>query len=203
VYVAPADYNGYVRVTASLDGFGQVSRTFLVGKPVVEAPPEQKIENPKPVTLPETPDPITVIEIAFTTDEGRGTGRFEIRGDAGTGRITYEGSTGLDGEFEGRYMETACQDRWSAEFPSAGLSGELLQGAGTLAKTWTCANGWQASAAGSLTMRLHLQAGGRLQIESEISVDAKITDGAGRVLQSGRQNDRDTQAGTWTMTTKR
>lgn len=55
-YVAPPDYNGYVRVTVSIDGGFQVSRTFLVGKPVAEAPPEKKIENPKEVTLPETKD---------------------------------------------------------------------------------------------------------------------------------------------------
>ena len=100
VYSAPAGYNGYVRVTASLDGFGQVSRTFLVGEAVAEAPPEQKIENPKQVTLPETPDPVTIIEVAFTTDEGRGSGRFEVRGPTATGRIDYEGTTVMEGEFE-------------------------------------------------------------------------------------------------------
>lgn len=56
-YVAPPDYNGYVRVTVSIEGGIQVSRTFLVGKPIAEAPPEKKIENPKEVTLPETKDP--------------------------------------------------------------------------------------------------------------------------------------------------
>ncbi|MDP3716395.1 MAG: hypothetical protein Q8T13_01355 [Acidobacteriota bacterium] len=56
-YVAPADYNGYVRVTVQIEGGMQVSRTFLVGKPVAEAPPEQKIENPEEVTLPETKEP--------------------------------------------------------------------------------------------------------------------------------------------------
>jgi hypothetical protein len=56
-YVAPPDYNGYVRVTVSIEGGMQVSRTFLVGKPLAEAPPEKKIENPKEVTLPETKDP--------------------------------------------------------------------------------------------------------------------------------------------------
>lgn len=56
-YVAPADYNGYVRVTVQIEGGMQVSRTFLVGQPVAEAPPEQRIENPKEITLEETKDP--------------------------------------------------------------------------------------------------------------------------------------------------
>ena len=57
IYVAPADYNGYVRVTVRVDDGMQVSRTFLVGKAVAEAPPEQKIESTKEVTLPETKNP--------------------------------------------------------------------------------------------------------------------------------------------------
>lgn len=56
-YVAPADYNGYVRVTVRIEGGMQVSRTFLVGKAIAEAPPEATIENTKEVTLPETKAP--------------------------------------------------------------------------------------------------------------------------------------------------
>jgi hypothetical protein len=96
VYVAPGDYNGYVRVTANFEGFGQVSRTFLVGKAVAEAPPEQTIENPKPVTLPETPDPPNeptawAYEVRFrqpSNDKWTASGRLEVRDGKVSGSIT-------------------------------------------------------------------------------------------------------------------
>ncbi len=188
VYTAPADYNGYVRVTASFEGYGDVSSTFLVGTPEAEAPPPQKIVNPKPVTLPETADAMA-IQVSFSDSYGRGSGRFEVTGGKANGRLEYSGrasiqNTGIKG-----------RNTWTANFGGASYQDGRIRGSGPYSGTIAFDNGARSVGKGTHSTELRLQSGGRMVVVFKVNATTRTTGPGGTATESGSKSW--TINGTW------
>ena len=192
VYRGPADYNGYVRVTASFEGYGDVSSTFLVGKAEAEAPPPQKIVNPKPVTLPESSEAMA-IRVSFSDSYGRGSGQFEVRNGKASGRLEYSGSahiqnTGIKG-----------RNTWTAPLSGTYQDGRI-RGSGSFSNTIAFDNGARSVGKGTHSSEIRLQSSGRLVLVLKVNATTRTTGPGGTATESG--SNTWTVNGTWSKSSR-